>query len=265
MQDKTDYKMKVIFLGDIVGEPGRRAVKELLPSLIKKYSCDFVVANGENAAGGFGLTEKIAEELFSYGIEILTSGNHVWKKEFFPYLQKTERVLRPANYGDKAPGKGWTIAYKGGKKLGVINLEGRTFMRPLENPFIVGQKLVEFLKKDTPFILVDFHAEATSEKVALGFFLDGLASAVVGTHTHVQTSDERILPKGTAYITDVGMCGTINSIIGMKIEQAIDMYLNLFPRKLEVEKNGPVKLEGVFLEFDSEGKAQKIERLRIVE
>ncbi len=257
-------KIKIIFLGDIVGSSGRKALKILLPQLLKIYQGDFIIANAENAAGGYGLTESIAEELFSYGLDILTSGNHIWKKEFFPYLQKTERVLRPANYGEGAPGKGWTIYTKNNIKLGVINLEGRIFMKALENPLLIGIKLVEKISKETPFIIVDFHAEATSEKLALGYFLDGLVSAIIGTHTHVQTSDEGILPKGTAYITDVGMCGAVESILGMKIDQVVEMYINMVPRKLEVEKNGKLKIEGVFLEIKEDGKANLIEKFRLI-
>lgn len=256
--------MKIVFLGDIVGSSGRRAVKELLPEVLKNYKPDFLLANAENAAGGYGLTEKIAEELFSLGFDLLTTGNHVWKKEFLPYLQKTEKVLRPANYGPGAPGKGWSILSKGTAKLGIINLEGRIFMRPLENPFLIGKELAEKIRKETPFILVDFHAEATSEKIALGYFLNGSVSAVLGTHTHVQTSDERILSQGTAYITDVGMCGSLESVIGMKISQALELYVSMVGRKLEVEEHSPLKLEGVFLELNSSGQALKIERFRII-
>lgn len=255
--------MKILFLGDVVGSPGRKALKEFIPELSRKYLPDFIIANGENAAGGYGLTEKIAEELLSLGIDVITTGNHVWKKEFIPYLQKTERVVRPANYGPGAPGKGWTIHQKGRLKLAVINLEGRIFMRPLENPFLVGKRLAEELIEETPYILVDFHAEATSEKIALGYFLDGLVSAVVGTHTHVQTSDERILPQGTGYISDVGMCGSANSVIGMKISQALELYVSMVGKKLEVEESGPIKVEGVFIELNSEGKTQRIERFRL--
>lgn len=261
----TDKKtVKVVFLGDVVGSSGRKALKELLPEVMKRYKPLFVIANGENAAGGYGLTEKVAEEIFSYGVDILTSGNHIWKKEFFPYLNKTERVIRPANYGEGAPGKGWTLCFKENIKLGVVNVEGRIFMRPLENPFLVARRLVLELKKQTPYVIVDFHAEATSEKIALGYFLDGIASAVIGTHTHVQTSDSRILQKKTGYITDVGMCGALDSIIGMKLEQAIEMYLTLVPRKLEVEKNGKLKLEGVFLEFNELGETDHIETFRLI-
>lgn len=256
--------MKILFLGDIVGSSGRKAVKELLPELVKKYRPDFIIANAENAAGGYGLTEKIAKELLSYGIDFLTTGNHIWKKEFIPYLQKSERVIRPANYGPGAPGKGWAIISKGSLKLGVINLEGRIFMRPLENPFLVGKTLAEEIRKETPHILVDFHAEATSEKIALGFFLNGYVSALVGTHTHVQTSDERILSLGTAYITDVGMCGSLDSVIGMKIAQALEMYVSMVGRKLEVEEHPPLKLEGVYIELDASGQAFNIERFRVI-
>lgn len=258
-------KVKIIFLGDIVGSPGRKAIKIFLPELIKIYNPNFIIANAENAAGGYGLTEKVAEELFSYGIDILTTGNHIWKREFFPYLQKTEKVLRPANYGEGAPGRGWNIYTKKNIKLGVINLEGRTFMKPLENPFKIGKNLAEEIRKETPFIIVDFHAEATSEKMGLAYFLDGLVSAIIGTHTHVQTSDERIMLKGTSYITDVGMCGAVESVIGMKISQALEMYLTMVPRKLEVEKSEKVKLEGVYLELNEEGKTTLIERLRLIE
>ena len=258
MQDK----LRIIFLGDIVGKAGRKVIQEFLPELKKEYQPDFVIANGENAAGGFGLTEKVAEELFSIGIDCLTSGNHIWKKDFIPYLEKTEKVLRPANYGEGAPGRGWTILIKNEIKLGIINLEGRIFMKPLENPFIIGKNLAEKIKEHTSFIIVDFHAEATSEKIALGFYLDGIVSAVIGTHTHVQTSDARILPKGTGYLTDAGMCGALNSIIGMKIDSCINLYLTQVPQRFEVEKKPPFTLEGVFLELNSSGKTQKISLIR---
>ncbi len=254
--------MRILFLGDIVGKAGRKVLKELLPDLKEEFNPDFIIANGENAAGGYGLTQKIADELLSLGIDCLTSGNHIWKKEFFPYLEKSQNVLRPANYGKGAPGKGWTILEKEGLKLAVINLEGRIFMRPLDNPFLIGKALAEELKKETLYIFVDFHAEATSEKIALGFYLDGLVSALIGTHTHVQTSDARILPKGTAYLTDAGMCGALNSIIGMKIESCMDLYLTQVPRKFEVEKKPPFKIEGVFIELNSEGKASQIQLIR---
>ena len=255
--------MRILFLGDIVGNPGRRALKTFLPELLEAFKPDFVIGNAENAAGGYGLTEKIAEELFGLGLDLLTSGNHIWKREFLPYLSRTERVLRPANYPEGAPGRGYTLLEKKGLRLGVINLEGRIFMRPLECPFRTAERLAKELRKETPCLLVDFHAEATSEKIALGWWLDGRVSALLGTHTHVQTADERILPRGTAYISDVGMCGLADGVIGMRQEQALEMYLTQVPRKLEVPKSGRVKLEGVFLEIEPQtGLALRIERLR---
>ncbi|HFC98665.1 MAG TPA: TIGR00282 family metallophosphoesterase [Thermosulfurimonas dismutans] len=255
--------MRVLFLGDIVGNPGRRAVRTFLPGLRQEYQPDFILANAENAAGGYGLTEKIAQELFSLGLDLLTSGNHIWKREFLPYLSRAERVLRPANYPEGAPGRGWAILEKEGRKLGIVNLEGRVFMRPLRCPFRTGEELARQLRQETPCILVDFHAEATSEKIALSWYLDGKVSALIGTHTHVQTADERILPGGTAYLSDAGMCGLRDGVIGMHRDQALEMYLTQVPRKLEVPKKGPVKVEGVFLELDpATGRALRIETFR---
>lgn len=255
--------MRILFLGDIVGNPGRRALKTFLPELLEAFKPDFVIGNAENAAGGYGLTEKIAEELFGLGLDLLTSGNHIWKREFLSYLSRTERVLRPANYPEGAPGRGYTLLEKKGLRLGVINLEGRIFMRPLECPFRTAERLAKELRKETSCLLVDFHAEATSEKIALGWWLDGRVSALLGTHTHVQTADERILPRGTAYVSDVGMCGLADGVIGMRQEQALEMYLTQVPRKLEVPKSGRVKLEGVFLEIEPQtGRAMRIERIR---
>ncbi len=255
--------VKVLFVGDIVGRPGRAALRRFLPGLIERYQPDFVVGNAENAAGGYGLTEAVAEELFGLGFDALTSGNHIWRREFLPYLARAEKVLRPANYPAGAVGKGHVVLSKGDQKLGVLNLEGRVFMRNLECPFRVGALLAEKLQAETRCILVDFHAEATSEKLALGWYLDGKVSAVVGTHTHVQTGDERILPQGTAYISDVGMTGLRDGVIGMRKDQAIEMFLTQVPRKLEVPKTGPKKLEAVFLELAEEGQALKIEGLRV--
>ncbi len=255
--------MRILFLGDVVGNPGRRALRTFLPELLKEYRPDFTIANAENAAGGYGLTEKITEELLGLGLDLLTTGNHVWKREFLPYLAQAERVLRPANYPEGAPGRGAVVLEKEGRRLAVINLEGRIFMRPLLCPFRTAESLAQTLREETPCILVDFHAEATSEKIALGWYLDGQVSALLGTHTHVQTADERILPKGTAYLSDVGMCGLRDSVIGMHLEQALEMYLTQVPRKLEVPKKGAVKVEGVLLEIDEEtGRATKIERFR---
>ncbi len=256
--------MRVLFVGDIVGRPGRRAVKEFLPGLIAEREPHFVLGNGENAAGGYGLTESVAKELFKYGFDCLTSGNHIWRREFFPYLEKTDRVLRPANYPTGAPGTGQVLLKKGDWSVGVINLEGRVFMRNLDCPFRVGAALASSLRSETRCLLVDFHAEATSEKIALGWYLDGKVSAVLGTHTHVQTADETILPEGTAYISDVGMTGVADGVIGMRRDQAIELFLNQVPRKLEVPKKGLLKMEAVFLELDPDtGRALKIERLRL--
>ncbi len=256
-------KVKVLFVGDIVGRPGRAALKRFLPPLLEEFSPDFVLGNAENAAGGYGLTEAVAKELFEAGLDLLTSGNHIWRREFLPYLARADKVLRPANYPAGAVGKGYTVLKKGEKSLAVINLEGRVFMRNLECPFRVGAALAEKLREETSCVLVDFHAEATSEKLALGWYLDGKVSALLGTHTHVQTGDERILPGGTAYLSDVGMTGIRDGVIGMRKDQAIEMFLTQVPRKLEVPKTGPKKLEAVFLELDqATGVALEIVRLR---
>ncbi len=262
MQDN----LRVLFVGDIVGRPGRKAVKKFLPDLVSQFKPNFVLGNGENAAGGYGLTEAVAEELLQAGFDLLTSGNHIWRREFFPYLEKTERVLRPANYPSQAPGRGFALLKKDDFSLGVINLEGRVFMRNLECPFRLGLAIANSLRKKTPCIIVDFHAEATSEKMALAWYLDGKVSAFLGTHTHVQTSDERILPEGTAYISDIGMTGVSDGVIGMRKDQAIEMFLTQVPRKLEVPKSGLLKLEAVFLEIEPQtGRALKIERIRLTE
>ncbi len=256
--------VRVLFVGDVVGRPGRKAVKRFLPELLSQLAPHFVLGNAENAAGGYGLTEKTAAELFSLGFDLLTSGNHIWRREFLPYLAKAERVLRPANYPAGAVGRGHAVLEKEGRRLAVINLEGRVFMRALDCPFRVGAALAERLREETPCILVDFHAEATSEKIALGWYLDGKVSALLGTHTHVQTADERILPQGTAYISDVGMTGIRDGVIGMRADQAVELFLTQVPRKLEVPNSGPVKLEAVFLEIEAEsGRALRLERIRL--
>lgn len=258
--------MKVIFVGDVVGRPGRRALAAVLPQLVSRHGADLVVANGENAAGGLGLTQETALELLRAGARILTTGNHVWKKkEFTEFLDSDSRVLRPANYPPGTPGRGHAIVTTtGGTAVGIINLAGRTFMEPLDCPFRVGRELVESLKEKCSVILVDFHAEATSEKVAMGWFLDGKVTAVLGTHTHVQTADERILPGGTAYITDVGMSGPVNSVIGVKKDLIIERFLLQIPLKFEVA-SGPVVLGGVVVEADDDtGRAVGITRIQEV-
>jgi metallophosphoesterase (TIGR00282 family) len=256
--------MKILFIGDIVGKPGREAVRTLLPKLRKKRKIDLAVANAENAAGGSGLTPQLAAELFSYGLDLLTSGDHIWKrKEILQIIDKEDRILRPENYPQPAPGRGYHIVKARNKTpVGVINLAGRVFMSSLDCPFKCARRAVEQIRKETPVILVDIHAEATSEKVALGWFLDGTASAVLGTHTHVQTADERILPGGTAYITDLGMSGPYNSVIGRKVEQILARFLTQMPVRFEMASEN-VKLCGVVLDIDeASGKARLIERFQ---
>lgn len=257
--------MKVLFIGDIVGKLGRNATKTLLPAVVTKYKVDFVIANGENAAGGFGITDKIASEIFSYGVHVITTGNHVWdKKEFIPQISKEDRVLRPLNYPPGVPGYGSLLyALQNGIKVAVINLSGRVFMSNIDCPFRTGKKEVERLKSDTNIIIIDFHAEATSEKIAFGYYMDGKVSAVVGTHTHVQTADEKILPEGTAYITDVGMTGPYESVIGIEKEQIIQRFLTNMPMRFETAKG-----EGIFsaliAEIDEEtGKSNAVQRLQL--
>jgi len=254
--------VKVFFIGDIVGEPGRKMVRSRMRELVDEYAPDLVIANGENAAGGFGITAEIAEELFSLGIHVLTSGNHVWdKKEIEPYLAKQDRLIRPANYPDGNPGYGSVVISTGAGKAAVLNLEGRVFMSNLEDPFRAAEREIGRLKRETAVVIVDFHAEATSEKIALAWHVDGKASAVVGTHTHVQTADERVLANGTAFITDVGMTGPTDSVIGVKKEQAIARFLYQTPHRFEIPK-GPVHLSAVVLDIDgTTGKANSIQRI----
>jgi hypothetical protein len=256
--------MKILFIGDIVGTPGREAVKKLLPKLKEEYQLDFVVANAENAAGGSGITSKVAQDLFSGGVDVLTSGDHIWKKrEIFELINQEERILRPVNFPEGAPGKGFAIfKTKGGKKIGVINVNGRVFMEALESPFKTALKAQEVLSSETKIIIVDIHAEATSEKVALGWYLDGKVSAILGTHTHVQTADEKILPQGSAYITDVGMTGPLRSVIGRRIEDVLERFLTALPVKFEVAEED-VQLQGAVVDIDERsGKATSITRIQ---
>jgi hypothetical protein len=256
--------LKVLFIGDIIGEPGRKMVRGNMRSLMDTHRPDLVIANGENAAGGFGITSEIAEELFSLGIHVLTSGNHVWdKKEIESYLTKQDRLIRPANYPEGNPGYGSVVISTAAGKAAVLNLEGRVFMSNLEDPFRVAEREIAKLKKETPVVVIDFHAEATSEKIALAWHLDGKASAVIGTHTHVQTADERVLPAGTAFITDAGMTGPTDSVIGVKKEQAIGRFLYQTPHRFEIPK-GPVHLCAVLIDVDGKtGKANSIERIHV--
>jgi 2',3'-cyclic-nucleotide 2'-phosphodiesterase len=253
----------VLFIGDIVGKAGRLAVEELVPELMEQHKIDLVIANCENAAAGRGVTPKIAEFLFDCGIDILTSGNHIWdKQEIIPYVDTELRILRPANYPDSTPGRGYGVFNDNhGRQVGVVNLCGKLFMDSYENPYTSALNLIDVLKYKTNLIILDFHAEATSEKIAFGWYLDGKISALVGTHTHVQTADERVLPNGTAYITDVGMTGAMDSVIGMDREKSIKRFLTLMPQRLEpAEEN--IWLNGIIIDLDCEsGKATGIRRI----
>ncbi|MDY0270550.1 TIGR00282 family metallophosphoesterase [Trichloromonas sp.] len=255
--------MKILFIGDIVGRAGRLALSSRLGRLVDRHQIDLVVANGENAAAGFGLTADLARELYDLGVDVLTSGNHIWdKKELYPYLQSQKRLLRPANYPAGAPGRGHGVfTTSAGIPVGILNLEGRVFMNNLECPFRVADALVEELRRQTSIIFVDFHAEATSEKAAMGCYLDGRVSAVVGTHTHVPTADERILPGGTAYMTDVGMTGSRDSVIGIRKELAVERFLSLLPVRFEVAKKDSVVCAVVVTINEKTGHAVAIERV----
>lgn len=243
------------------------AIQKFLPVLQNEFSPDFLIANGENAAGGLGITRETATFLFRTGLQCLTMGNHVWnKKEALGLLESEDRIIRPANYPVGAPGMGWRVIESEGKKLGVLNLLGRAFMEPLDSPFFVGDSALNSLKEEIPCILVDFHAEATSEKIAFGRFADSRASVVLGTHTHVQTSDEKILPGGTAYITDVGMTGPYDSILGMECEAVLQRMIHQLPKRFEVADGPEVILSGVVVDLDEEtGTAQSIERFQRIE
>jgi metallophosphoesterase (TIGR00282 family) len=258
--------VKVLFLGDVFGKPGRQAVQRLVPRLINRDGVDLVVANAENSAAGIGVTPDSAEELLAAEVNLLTSGNHIWaKREIVPYLERPgSRLLRPANYPPGTPGRGRAVvATPDGRRLGVVNVEGRVFMRSLEDPFRVALAEVEALKAEgVTCILVDVHCEATSEKNAMGWFLDGKVSAVVGTHTHVQTADARVLTGGTAFITDVGMCGPWDSIIGVKKELVIERFLSARPVSFEPAKRD-VWLQGVLVDLDdASGRARSITRVQ---
>ena len=259
--------MKVLFIGDIFGEPGRRALARAVPRLVAQRQIDIVIGNGENAAGGFGITPELAEELFDLGLAVITTGNHAWdKKEILDYFPREPRLLRPANYPSGVPGNGSVVVESaGGEQLGVMQLMGRAYMPTLDCPFQVAKKELAALKKRTAAVIVDMHAEATSEKMAMGHYLDGEVVAVVGTHTHVQTADDQILPKGTAYVTDIGMTGPLHSVIGVKKELAIEKFLTGMPRRFEVA-SGPSVFCAVLLELDARlGKALSIERIRIID
>ncbi len=261
---------RILMIGDIIGKPGRVAIEQALPGIRDERRIDFVTANGENVAGGMGLTPSTAEALFEAGVDVITSGNHIWdKREIYPFLESSERVLRPLNYGThEVPGRGWGVYHAlDGNELAVINLQGRTYMQQIENPFTDTDRLLDEASEPLPPIrLVDFHCEITSEKNALGLYLDGRVSVVVGTHTHVVTGDERILPKGTAYQTDLGMTGPLWSVIGFDPKTVLPRFINALPTRFEVGE-GPVVLNACQIDVDpATGRAVQIERLqRLVE
>lgn len=256
--------MNILFIGDIVGKPGRRALAESLETLRRENNVDLCIGNAENAAGGFGLTPEVADDLFNLGIDVLTSGNHIFdKREIIPHLDREPRILRPANYPSETPGKGSFLATTTqGVPVGVLNLMGRVFIDSIDCPFKKADEEIKKLRKKTRVIFVDMHAEVTSEKTAIGWYLDGRVSAVIGSHTHVATADERILPNGTAYLTDAGMTGPINSVIGIKTEAAISKFITRLPRRMETASGEP-QINGVLVEIDPEtGKAKRIQRIQ---
>lgn len=254
---------RVLMIGDVVGRPGRECLKALLPGLRQELSLDFVVANAENAAGGLGVNERTAEELLAAGADVLTAGDHVWSaRGIEKYLEAQPRLLRPANYPAGAPGRGAAVfETTSGRKVGVMNLQGVTFMAPVDLPFAVADQCVDRLRSQTNVILVDFHAEATAEKGALARYLDGRVSAVVGTHTHVPTADERILPQGTGFVTDLGMTGPVESVLGMSVTPAVERFRTRRPAKYTVAE-GPVRLCGLLIAIDEEtGRATAVSRV----
>jgi metallophosphoesterase (TIGR00282 family) len=255
--------LTVLFLGDIVGEPGRNAVIARLPELKERHALDFIIVNGENAAGGRGITGKITIDLLRAGVSVVTTGDHIWdQKNIMAFLDLEPRLLRPLNYPDGAPGSGSIVLETPKGRIGVINVQARTFMQPiLENPFLAVEPAVKKMREETSSIVVDAHGETTSEKIALGRFLDGKVSAVIGTHTHVQTADEQIFPGGTAFMCDAGMCGPVNSILGRKIEPIMNRFISNLPASFPVA-GGEVRLRGALIEIDeSTGRALRITRI----
>ena len=256
---------RLLFIGDIVGKTGRELVRRGLAALVAHHRIDFVIANGENAAAGFGITPDIADDLFEYGVHVITGGNHSWdKKEIFPYMARQSRLLRPANYPAGAPGRGVVVADGlNGIRIAVVNVMGRVFMTAIDDPFRVVVDCIASVRDDAQLVFVDFHAEATSEKVAMGWHLDGRATVVVGTHTHVATADERILPHGTAYITDVGMTGPHDSVIGVDRHAILQRFTTGLPQRFETAHENP-RLNGVIVSADeTTGRATSIERLSL--
>jgi hypothetical protein len=259
--------VNVVFIGDIVGRPGRETVRRMMPWVRETYRPHLVIANGENAAGGRGITAAIAQELFDLGVHGITMGNHTWdQREIFDFIDDEPRLVRPANLPPGTPGRGFSVVKANGKELAIVNLIGRTFLPPAECPFRTADAIVEELRNKHRCILVDFHAEATSEKIAMGWHLDGRVSVVLGTHTHVQTVDSRVLPGGTAYVTDVGMTGPRDGILGMKRDQVLRKFLTGLPSRFEVEESGKWQFSALFVEIDeTTGYAAQIRMIHIGE
>ena len=253
--------MKIVFVGDVVGGTGRRALSAVLPGLVDRHRPDFVVANGENAAGGVGVTERTARDLFDAGVDAITLGNHTYRhREAYAFLDRDERVVRPANYPRGNPGRGHTVIESDGGRLGVVNLSGSVFLDAARSPFAEVDAVLAELRGQTAHVLVDFHAEVTSEKVAMGWHLDGRVTACVGTHTHVPTADGRVLPGGTAYITDVGMTGPRGGVIGVKREQAVERFVSMMPVKFETSGEDPW-VNAVVIDAEPDGRARSIEQV----
>lgn len=258
--------MKILFIGDIVGRVGRKAISDYLPALKKKYKPQITIANGENAAGGKGITESIFKELMQSGIDIITMGNHTWdNRNIYEFIDHQDKLIRPANYPDNTatPGKGMTFVRVNDVEVAVINLHGRALMADLESPFKVGQELIKEAKERTNHIFIDFHAETTSEKEAIGWYFDGSVSAIVGTHTHVQTNDHRVLPGGTAYVSDVGMTGFYDGILGMEKESIMEKFLTQMPVRIQAPENGRGRLNATIINIADSGKATSIDMIRI--
>ena len=259
--------MRILFIGDVVGSLGRETITEVLPKLKKKYQPQVTIANGENAAAGRGITAKIYKKFLQDGVDVVTLGNHTWdNRDIFDFINDAKKMIRPANFPEGTPGQGIVYVKVNQIELAVINLQARAFMVDLDDPFRKAEQLIEEAKKRTPLIFVDFHGETTSEKQAMGWFLDGQVSAVVGTHTHVQTNDARILPKGTAYLTDVGMTGPYDGILGMKREPVMEKFLTALPQRFEVIDKGRSILSACFIELDDQtGRARDIQLIQVSE
>ena len=257
--------MRLLFLGDVVGRPGRRALAALVPRLAAQEDIEFVIANCENASGGKGVDPRSADELHEAGADVLTSGNHVWQnREIVPYMRESGRLLRPLNFPPGVPGVGWTVqkARRSEARVAVLNLIGRVFMAPVDCPFRAADEALADIRREASIVFVDMHAEATSEKVAMGRFLDGRVSAIVGSHTHIQTADETVLPGGSAYLTDAGMCGPEDSVLGVRTDRVVERFLTQMPTRFEVA-TGAVLVQGAVIDIDGEtGRARSIRRVR---